>query len=584
MKTFADFNLSNPLASAVAEMGFTAPTPIQEKTLEALLEGPTDLLGLAATGTGKTAAFGIPLLERVDAAARATQALILCPTRELTQQVTQQISLLGRNKGVHAFAIYGGSGYGEQIRAIQQGAHIVVATPGRLIDHLRKGTLSLAQVHTVVLDEADEMLSMGFKEDLEFLLSQVPKGSCNTWLFTATMSADLRRVADRYMRNPKVAQANQTEMLSQTVQQVYYTIREKNKPKGLCKLLDMADDFYGLIFCQTKALVSDLTDYLRQRGYPVECMHGDKTQGERERILKQFRDRTIRVMVCSDVAARGLDVKDLTHVINYTLPKDFDSYVHRIGRTARSGASGIAINLVSPAQMHLVGRIEALTKTKMQQAILPARRGISAKKVAQILPQFSAAEHTQKAAELLDDAWKTALESMTKEEIAARFLSLGYPGLFVAEDDEEAVGLGFREREPRGERGGFRPERGGPRPPRERGGFRRPNQEFQGRPDFQEGAPPEFRPRPDRGFKRGPRPEFQGEAPFEGGRRPFPNGGKRPFFKGAGRPPARHVREGHSNDVRREGHQAGTPQPQFRKPRKFYPGRRPPGAGRPPEM
>jgi len=305
-----------------------------------------------------------------------------------------------------------------------------VATPGRLIDHLERGTVSLAGVETVVLDEADEMISMGFKDALEFVLSHVDKEKCRTWLFAATMSPELRRVANTYLKAPKTAEVNRSEMLSGTVTQSYYTVREKNKAKGLCKLIDMSDDFYGIVFCQTKSLVMDLTQYLRSHGHKVDCLHGDKSQFERERTLNLFRDRKINVLVCSDVAARGLDVKDITHVVNFSLPHELESYVHRIGRTGRSGKPGVAISLVAPVQVPMIDRIERHTKTKMQPGTFPSRKVISRKKLARLLPDYQSVGGFEKAREILDENWMRTLEGMSKQDIAARFLALAYPELF----------------------------------------------------------------------------------------------------------------------------------------------------------
>lgn len=452
MKNFTELNLSEPLAKAVAEMGYETPTPIQSQTIPMLLGDKTDFLGMAATGTGKTAAFGIPLIERLDPSLRATQAIVLCPTRELAAQVAGQLDLIGKHKRIAVQPIYGGAGYGEQIAGMKRGAAVIVATPGRLIDHLEKGTLVLDNVSTVVLDEADEMVSMGFKEELETLLKGVGP-ECNRWMFAATMSSELRRVADRYLRKPKLAQINRTEMLSGTVRQVYYTVREKNKTKGLCKIIDMTDNFYGIIFCQTKALVVTLTEYMRARGYRVDCLHGDKSQAERERTLRLFREKNTTMLVCSDVAARGLDVKDLTHVINYSLPLDLDSYVHRIGRTGRSGAQGLALSLVAPTQSDLIARIERITKSKMEQGNFPTRKAISVKRMTELLPKFSEVLGHEKAAEILNDDWKAKLADLSKEEIAARFLAMAFPDLF--DDRELAEEVGLKEREttkPRRER------------------------------------------------------------------------------------------------------------------------------------
>ena len=428
---FSELNLSPAIAQAVADLGFQEPTPIQAQALPMLLAGPTDFLGLAATGTGKTAAYAIPLLEQIDVSLKAVQALILCPTRELAIQVTEQINLLGKHKGVRALPIFGGAGYGDQIYGLKRGVPVVVATPGRLIDHLEKGTIKLENVKTVILDEADEMISMGFKDEIESILETIPAETHNTWLFSATMSKEVRKVADRFLSEPLMVQVNKTEMLSGTVEQIFYVTKESNKVEVLTKIIDNADDFYGLIFCQTKALVVDLAAHLISKDYKVDSLHGDKDQNARERSMRAFRERKVSILVCTDVACRGLDVKDLTHVINYSIPRELDNYVHRIGRTGRSGKTGLAMSLVTQSHMGLVGRIEKMTKTRMVQGVIPTRKEIGTKKVSKILARFQGADTFKRAQELLDETWTTAMESMSKEEIAARFVALAFSEIFA---------------------------------------------------------------------------------------------------------------------------------------------------------
>ncbi|MDZ4676729.1 MAG: DEAD/DEAH box helicase [Oligoflexia bacterium] len=415
---------------AITEMGYETPSPIQAQALPILLGDATDFIGLAATGTGKTAAFGIPLLEKTDPAIRKLQGLILCPTRELALQVTGQINLLGKFKGVRAVAIYGGASYGEQLRGLKDGASIVVGTPGRLIDHISRGTVNLDSVHTVILDEADEMISMGFKDDLEAILKKTPRATSNIWLFSATMERDVRRVADSYLKKPQQVQVNRTEMLSSTVEQIYYVTRDSNKREILCKIIDFADAFYGLVFCQTKILVTELTQYLTERGYKVDSLHGDKDQNARERTMHAFRNRKTSILICTDVASRGLDVKDITHVVNYSIPRELDSYVHRIGRTARSGKKGFAMSLVTPSHRGLIPRIEQMTKSKMKEGILPTRKDVGTKKVTEILNRFQGQANYSRAIELLDDTWKTAITDLSKEAIVGKFLMLTFPEIF----------------------------------------------------------------------------------------------------------------------------------------------------------
>jgi len=439
LDSFDELKLSEPLARAIRELGFSTPTPIQAQALPVLLAGPVDFIGLAATGTGKTAAFGIPLLQKIDPHQKHVQAVVLCPTRELALQVSGQIGLLGKHMGVKVLPIYGGAGYAEQFEGLKRGAQIVVGTPGRIIDHIDRKSLALKDAKVVVLDEADEMISMGFKDELEKILRATPRQSSHIWLFSATMSGDVRRVADTYLRKPKLAQVNRTEMLSNTVEQVYYMVRESDKPEILCKLIEMTDDFYGLVFCQTKALVVDLTQYLVSKHFKADCLHGDKSQSERERTMRAFRDKKTNLLVCTDVASRGLDVKELTHVINYSIPRELELYVHRIGRTARSGKAGIAISLVTPAARHLVNRVEHFTKTRLKEGKLPSRRDVAARKVAAILARFVEQKHFSRAVDLLGPEWESAAGEMTLAEVIGRFVMMLAPEAFNEGEKEKPL-------------------------------------------------------------------------------------------------------------------------------------------------
>ncbi|MGE0763364.1 MAG: DEAD/DEAH box helicase [Bdellovibrionales bacterium] len=439
MESFAELNLSPAIQRAIQELGYTTPSPIQQQALPILMGERTDFIGLAATGTGKTAAFGIPLLEQINPSKKFVQGLIMCPTRELAVQVSGQINLLGKYKGIRSIAVYGGSDYANQLHGLKQGAQVVVGTPGRLIDHMNRGTLKLENVQTLILDEADEMISMGFKEDLEAVLKATNADSRNIWLFSATMGKEVRRVADTYLRQAQQVQVNRTEVLSTNVEQTFYGMRESDKPEILCKLIDLADDFYGLIFCQTKLLVTDLTHYLTERGHKVDSLHGDKDQKAREKTMQAFRDKRVRILICTDVASRGLDVKDVTHVINYSIPRELDIYVHRIGRTARGGKGGKAISLVTPTHRSLIGRIEKMTKSKIVECKIPTRRDVGSKKISKVLAQFQSQKFYARAMELLNDEWKAALANMTPEEIVGRFLTLTSPEIF--EDREKSKPL-----------------------------------------------------------------------------------------------------------------------------------------------
>lgn len=575
MESFKELNLSPAMAQTLEDLGYKTPTAIQAQAMPLLLQKePADFLGLAATGTGKTLAFAVPILESLNLSDRKVQALVLCPTRELAQQVSGQITAMAKGKKVIVATIYGGAGYGDQIKSLRSGAQIVVATPGRLIDHLDRGTIQLNGVHTVVLDEADEMISMGFKEDLESILEKMTEIPHQTWLFSATMSKEVRRVADQFLNDPKTVQVNRTEMLSGTVKQIYYMTREMDKPDVLCKLIDMNDDFYGLIFCQTKLLVTDLTNHLQNRGYKVDCLHGDKPQAERDRILKRFKGKEMTILVCTDVAARGLDVKELTHVINYSIPRELDSYVHRIGRTGRSGKSGTAMSLVTNSHMQLIGRIERLTKTPIERGQIPTRKDVAQKKLDRAIQEVLGVTDFEPVKKMIEAQGLEQFEGVTTTDLLARILTLKHPELFKKLDE--------REREPQQEARPYRPQsrlsaygegRGGGYRDRGNGdgyrGRREENDSY--RPRFggapRDAAPREgFRPRRDEGagepYK--PRREFNDAPRAEGG---FPRTGARTGgARREGAPRRENVRPDYPPRVRRdEGRPARTEERPFRK-------------------
>lgn len=433
---FSSFQFSDEITKAISELGFTAPTPIQQETIPLLLNNQTDFLGLAATGTGKTAAFGIPLLENMDAPASKTkqtvQALILCPTRELAKQVTEQLNLLARYKKTKACAIYGGSDYASQLRTLKDGISIVVGTPGRIIDHLERKTLNLNTLKTVVLDEADEMISMGFKTEIERILQAVQQADKHqTWLFSATMSREVKKISEQFLTDPLQIQINKTEVVASGVEQIYYQLREDEKPNVIAKVIDLNPDFYGIIFCQTKALVVDLTQHLKNQGYKVDCLHGDMDQNARERTMKSFKNKFVNIIVCTDVASRGIDVKELTHVINYSLPRELDLYIHRIGRTGRGGNKGIALSLVTASHQGLVGKIEKATRSQMKKMPIPSDAELLDAKLLAAYNSFAnitdesniqtIIQKITKSPEL--SQWMDSIDQMDKAEIVARFLS-----------------------------------------------------------------------------------------------------------------------------------------------------------------
>jgi ATP-dependent RNA helicase DeaD len=375
---FHDLNLKTEILKAIDALGFEEPTPIQKQTIPLLTSG-ADIVAQAPTGTGKTAAFAIPIMEMIDPAQRVVQALVLAPTRELALQVADSAHALGRYCGVNVLPIYGGQAYDHQLRGLRAGAQLVVGTPGRVMDHIRRDTLHLDTVRMVVLDEADEMLDMGFKEDIEFILDRTPKER-QMALFSATMPARIAALAKRYMRDPQfIVPAHETRTVPQT-HQVYYEIPGRTKRDALTRILDLQSPHSAIIFCRTRRDADELSAALQARGYEADAIHGDMSQAQRERVLKAFRENRVSLLVATDVAARGLDIPDVTHVINYDIPDDSDAYVHRIGRTGRMGRKGEAITLVTAREMRLLHTIEKDIRKKLKPMRLPTPEDVAARR------------------------------------------------------------------------------------------------------------------------------------------------------------------------------------------------------------
>lgn len=369
MADFAQFGISKAILDALADMGFEEPSPIQAACIPLVLDG-RDVIGQAQTGTGKTAAFGIPIVERVTPAPRV-QAIVLAPTRELAIQVAEEIGKIAKYKrGVRALPIYGGQSIEHQIRAMRKGVQIVIGTPGRVLDHLRRRTLRLDDVRFFVLDEADEMLDMGFIDDIEAILRLVPKDR-QTLLFSATMPPEIRRLAFQYMNRPEVVAISRGSVAAPTVTQVYYRALESQKLDVLCRILDTEDVERGILFCRTKKGAAELAQALQARGYSADALHGDLNQSQRNKVMDAFRSGELELLVATDVAARGIDVENVTHVINYDIPQDPESYVHRIGRTGRAGKTGMAITLVTPREMKQLQHIERTVKVSIEPRDVP---------------------------------------------------------------------------------------------------------------------------------------------------------------------------------------------------------------------
>jgi ATP-dependent RNA helicase DeaD len=367
---FAGLGLSAPVLRALADMGFEEPSPIQHQTIPVVLAG-RDVVGQAQTGTGKTAAFGIPIVERVDVHQMRTQALVLTPTRELCLQVAGEIAKIGRYRGVRTLPVYGGQPIERQVRALAQGVHVVVGTPGRVMDHMRRGTLHLDAVRMAVLDEADEMLDMGFVEDIEFILQAVPAAGRQTLLFSATLPEPIVRLARRYLNEPERVTIASESLTVPQITQVYYEVRNHDRVEALARILDYEGVERGIIFCRTKKGADEVGEALQARGFLAETIHGDLNQAQRTRVMKRFREGQVELLVATDVAARGLDIDNVTHVVNYEIPQDAESYVHRIGRTGRAGKTGEAITLIHPREFRQLRQIERAVRTRLERREVP---------------------------------------------------------------------------------------------------------------------------------------------------------------------------------------------------------------------
>jgi len=407
---FKQLGLSDETLVALEKKGFEEPSPIQKQTIPLLLEGNLDVVGQAQTGTGKTAAFGLPLIEKLKPNAGHVQALILAPTRELAIQVSEEInSLKGKNK-LQIIPIYGGQAYSEQLRRLKIGVDIVVGTPGRIIDHINRGSLVVNQISYMILDEADEMLNMGFIEDIETILKATTKEK-RMLLFSATMPDRILKLAEKYMGKYKVVRIDEEELTTNLTDQLYFEVSAYDKFEALCRIIDIEPNFYGLVFSRTKVDAEVISNKLVDRSYAAEALHGDISQHQRERILKKFKDKRINILVATDVAARGIDIHDLTHVINYSLPQDPESYVHRIGRTGRAGKEGTAITFVTPEEYRKIGFIKRVAKTEIRREKIPEVKDIIAAKkeriqtdIKNILEEGNYKEYVGMTKALLEDS------------------------------------------------------------------------------------------------------------------------------------------------------------------------------------
>jgi ATP-dependent RNA helicase DeaD len=426
MKTFQTLGLSKGLSDAVQLIGFETPTPIQEKAIPLLLAGNRDFIGLAQTGTGKTAAFGLPLLDLVEEDLRETQALVLAPTRELGLQIVSDLeNYCERFKKLNIVAVYGGASISEQIRKVKRGAHIIVATPGRLIDLIGKKAVNLSTIKYVVLDEADEMLNMGFKEDIDEILSSTPDTKF-TWLFSATMPKEVRAIAKNYMSDPEEITVGDKNTGNANIEHQYIVTQERDKYSALKRLLDYTPEIFGLIFCRTRIDTQRIAESLMKDGYNADALHGDLNQAQRDRVMMKFRQKTVQILVATDVAARGIDVDNITHVIHMNMPDEMEFYTHRSGRTARAGRKGISIAMVTNRETGKLRQIEKTLKTTFVKIPVPTGQEVCQKQLLALMHKVHEVKVNEKEISEFLPAVYEALKDLTKDELIKRFASIEF--------------------------------------------------------------------------------------------------------------------------------------------------------------
>lgn len=424
--TFRDLGLSENTLEAVEAKGFVTPSPIQAACIPILLKDEKDIIGRAQTGTGKTAAFGLPLIDLLDEEVRSPQAIVIAPTRELALQVANEIISFKGKKRLFVSAVYGGANMREQLRELQKGVQIVVGTPGRIMDHIQRGSLDLSGISHVVLDEADEMLDMGFRDDIESILRSTPE-NIRMLLFSATMPPEIRDIARKFMGEYEEIAVQKQDIANSSIEQRYYDVYERDKLEALVRIMETQKDFYGIIFCQTKLDTDSVANRLIERGYGAEALHGDVSQNQRERILAKFKKKSINILVATDVAARGIDVNDLTHVINYSLPQDPESYVHRIGRTGRAGKTGVAISLISPPDFRKLSTIKRIVKTEIKKGTLPGVQEVINSKLENLKTDVSVAIENAELDKYLVTA-EELLAFSSPEDVVAALLKITLAG------------------------------------------------------------------------------------------------------------------------------------------------------------
>ena len=426
MTSFEELGVGEEILQGLDVLGFAAPTPIQEKVIPSLLKLSRDVVGLAQTGTGKTAAFGIPLLQLCDSKIKKTQGLVLCPTRELCVQVARDMASFGKFvKGIKVRAVYGGARIDQQIKELRMGAHIVVATPGRLHDLIRRKAVDISAIRLLVLDEADEMLQMGFQDELNAILAQTP-ASKNTLLFSATMPKSVASIARKYMSDPLEITVGQRNAGSENIRHICYMVHAKDRYSALRRIIDVNPDMYAIIFCRTRQEVKDVAGKLIQEGYSADTLHGELSQSQRDYVMNKFRRKNLQILVATDVAARGLDVNDLTHVINYNLPDDIANYTHRSGRTGRAGKTGVSIVIINMRERYLVRAIESRLQRKFEDGLVPSGEDVCRVQMLKMIDTVKQVKVDHDKIEPFLAAVTEKLASLDREELIKHFVSVEF--------------------------------------------------------------------------------------------------------------------------------------------------------------
>ncbi len=426
MSTFEEKGLSEEILKAIGELGFVNPTPIQEKTLPAILESGTDLIALAQTGTGKTAGFGLPILQQTVTSSKHVQALILSPTRELCLQIAEDLKRFSKYiKGLKVEAVYGGASIVPQLKALKDGPQIVVGTPGRTLDLIKRKALKVSQLNWMVLDEADEMLNMGFKDDLDAILQDTPAEK-QTLLFSATMPQGVRRIANNYMNSPEEISVGKKNQGNENIAHQYFVVRASDRYPALKRIADMNPDIYGIVFCRTRRETKEVADHLIQDGYNADALHGDLSQAQRDHVMQRFRKRNLQLLIATDVAARGLDVNELTHVINYNLPDDPEVYVHRSGRTGRAGNKGVSITISHSREGRRIKELEKQVGKKFEPKKVPGGREICEKRLFNLIDRMEQVSIDEEQIGEFLPAIEKKLEGLDREELLKRFISIEF--------------------------------------------------------------------------------------------------------------------------------------------------------------